>query len=197
MHHCTTRTITEKFESDMVRNNWTMSKQCCKFPEFGDAIDGSSTFLFGFNSESHPTTTKIQVEIPPSVQSSMGQHLMPDYDILRYSLIDKPSLIDELAKNNTFTLDVVTRITPVHKLATKVTYHLQYNNMTTSVHIGTTVSSIEHRAPALFVDNLNIFRSLFGIKFTIDSKTHVRCISRYEYGYCFGLSCDYNRSLCP
>ena len=98
MHPCTTRSITDKFESELELNNWIISKQCCKFPEFGDSIDGSSTFLFGLNSQSNPTPTKIQVKIPPSVPASLGQHLMNDYDVLRYSLIEEPSLIDVPAK---------------------------------------------------------------------------------------------------
>ena len=108
----------------MARNNWIMSKQYCKFPEFGDSIDGSSTLLFGFNSESNPDITKIQVAIPSSMTSCISQHLMTDYDILRYSLIKKPSSIDVLAKNNAFTLDTVAHNIPVNKLTSKVTHRL-------------------------------------------------------------------------
>ena len=197
MNDCTTCTITDRFESDLASNNWTISKQCCKFPEFGDSIDGSSTFLFGFNAESTPDATKIQIAIPPSVTSCISQHLMTDYDILRYSLIETPASIDVPVTNNTFTLDTVTHDTPVNKLTAKVTHRLRYNHMPASAQIGTQVCNITHPAPALSVDNLNIFRTLFGIEFTVSSGTHIRCISRYEYGRCYGLSHNYNRSLCP
>ena len=115
---------------------------------------------------------------------------MTDYDTLRYSLIEKPASIDVPAKNDTFTLDPVTHTAPVNKLIAKVTHRLQYNHSTASAHIGTEVCSVQHPAPALSVDNLNIFRSLFGIEFNVNSITHIRCISRYEYGRCFGLSHD-------
>ena len=122
---------------------------------------------------------------------------MTDYDILRYSLIEKSASIDAPVTNNTFTLDTVTHDTPVNKLTAKVTHRLRYNHMPSSTHIGTQVCNIAHPAPALSIDNLNIFRTLFGIEFTVNSSTHIRCISRYEYGRCYGLSHDYNRSICP
>ena len=57
LHHCVTRTVFDKFQCELKANDWILSKQQFKYPEFGDSIDGSSTFLFGLNAESNATNT--------------------------------------------------------------------------------------------------------------------------------------------
>lgn len=112
-------------------------------------------------------------------------------------LLKKTSINRCASYNNTFTLDTVTNDTSVNKLIVKVTHCLQYNHIIASAHIGTQLCSIEHPAPVLSAGNLNIFRALFGIEFTVDSSTHIRCISHYENGRCYGLSHNYNQYMCP
>ena len=196
LHKNVSRSVVDHFQSNLKSSNWIISKQCFQFTEYGNSIDGSANFLFGVNVGLNDGTP-IQIDQPLSKNVSIIQHLVPDYDNIKYTLIEKPILNDEECETNNFSSAPIPVTSPVNNLTSKVIHRLFYKMVPSPSYVGTSVCQVDHPAPPLDVDTINIFCSLFGIEFAVESIHYVRCISRYEYGKYFGLSPNFNKGFCP
>ena len=186
------------FEAALRQHSWLLSSQCLDYTDFGDSIADSSTFLFGINTLAlgPDESTPLQVIHPPPVDVTISNNLIGEYNLDKFALITQPLLPDEPNENSNFKLEPLINAIP-HSKYCHPTHRLLYKACPTPSHVGTLVCHVDHPAPPLQPENVNIFQGLFGIAYQCSNTTFIRCISRYEYGKCFGLSTTYNKSLCP
>lgn len=69
------------------------------------------------NGEFNAETTPLQVDVPPAIDASILRHINPEYDILKYSLIEKPLLNNIPAENTLFRLIPIEHLDTAHTLS--------------------------------------------------------------------------------
>ena len=86
--------------------NWNITEKYIHFPVFHDAIDDEAWFIIGIHKGrvGPGYDSKIEVVEPPAKWTNMQDHLLQEYHLEKYAMMECSPLSDEICKNNNYFL---------------------------------------------------------------------------------------------
>lgn len=180
-------TLVDEFHAKLSRCGWIISSQHLSYPDFGDAIDDSTTLMIGVHQASTSNHSPLDVPEPPLPTC----HRLSDF---LYEPFNKPEMIVSHAKDTAaFADSTLTASPPIlepptsRRYFSKRLYDLHRSADDITLRVGSGVYSTSGLCPPLSAPSDNIFDNTFGIEFSIKNASLVRPISQYEVASCFSL----------
>ena len=104
LHKSMMRKDIDFMTTSLQRNNWTMLKQSIKFTDFGDAIDDDATVLYGVNKFVLDLNHEDNIICahPPSTDTSISQHILDEYNQIKFSMMCLCPGVDQNVNNNIY-----------------------------------------------------------------------------------------------
>ena len=138
-----------------------MTDITANFPEFGDSIDSSATFMLGIHSNTQQVPVAIRFQLPPPVTPLNIDSFLVGY-------FNKAPWVVSWAKDSPLFTDDTNHFravvpTQVGKNFSLCLYHLAKNNDNSNIMCGTGVCHTDGLAPPLAEKNNNVFHRSFGI----------------------------------
>ena len=168
------------FKRRLSNLDWVSYLHELQFTQFGDAIDDKSRFLISIHKSASAITKDIEIIVPPQTDVSINQHIYAPFNEEKYSIYTSDM------ENSAYKIKRSSDVS-VNKNTCLIKYHILPKDLDTPTLTGTNVYSRDYPAPPLQSYNHNAFGKLFGVEFKINSKNHIREISKYEYASCFCL----------
>ena len=168
------------FKRRLSNLDWVSYLHELQFTQFGDAIDDKSRFLISIHKSASAITKDIEIIVPPQTDISINQHIYAPFNEETYSIYTSDM------ENSAYKIKRSSDVS-VNKNTCLIKYHILLKDLDTPTLTGTNVYSRDYPAPPLQSYNHNAFGKLFGVEFKINSKNHIREISKYEYASCFCL----------
>ena len=175
------------FKSTLQRAAWLVSTTIVPFPVLGDSVDGICNVITAVHTSTMPNVQPLQLVLPPQVAPRpLGAYIWEPFNVVTYSLSLAPD--DQDFDNRLAVSRPDTSLLPPGGLV-RVKYYVHEGSAEQKETIaGASVLDVAGLCPE--VDprpNTNLFRSLFGVEFVVDSHRHIRSVSQFEVTRCFGL----------
>ena len=81
IHPASPKRLTTSFGKGLRDEGWLLTSLEAKFPEFGDSIDSSASFILGVHSSTQRSPSKLKIQLPPPITPSpMSTFLVKDFN---------------------------------------------------------------------------------------------------------------------
>lgn len=190
LHNNTTDQIKSDFVHKLTECGWNIAIKLIHYPSFNDAVDDTGCFLFAIHTGrvGPKFHQKFEIVEPPQTQNNIQSHLLQEYNLKRFAMMQYPPLDDEEQQNNGFYLFPVKRTSPEQdRNKAKITHHVYFQKSNNYSEVGARVCDIDHPTIPMEIINPNPFQHLFGVKFKDEGQSWIRSISTFEYSSCFEL----------
>lgn len=177
----------EAFVRSTSRYGWTVTRQRLYYPDFGDSIADSSTFLFGVHRSTSESRAAVQLPTPPAAEpKKLADFVYPPFNQLPMCV--SPARTETgFADQQLHASDPIVAETHLRTSRARRIYNLHRPGDNASITAGAGVYSLDGLCPPFSSPNANIFGSTFGIEVSVGDSQMVRPISSYEVASTYRL----------